>query len=90
MLDLQIYCIYDTERKEYWRTGKGKRVWLTKGAAKNAWNCDHPSREEAPQTFKVIVGYGGRLTSLVFNDQDRYQCHEVDVTDVTDCEIKVV
>lgn len=86
MLDFRIYCVYDKERKEYWQTGKGKRSWSTKAAAKNAWNNDRPSEEEFPEGYRPGSS-SDWVRAKVFNDQKRYVVHELTPKEV---DIKVV
>lgn len=38
---MYVYRIYDQEERAYWTTPKGRTVWTTPAAAKNAWNAQN-------------------------------------------------
>lgn len=38
---MKVYRVYDTLKSEYWKTVKGRTVFMTKGEAEHSWNMFH-------------------------------------------------
>ena len=71
-----VYKIYDKQKQEYWSTDNGKDLWLTKGAAKNAWKFHVPSRTEFPEGYKESTIIRGKYNPVFFKDQERYVLYQ--------------
>lgn len=82
---MKIYVIYDTRKNEFFSTGK-KKVWSTKGAAKNAliYHVVPYARDELHKAFfkKELAKEwlkkrdSNKYEHLAFKDQTRYVCVE--------------
>jgi len=89
MKEIKCYYIFDTLKQEFWKTYKGYSVWHLPSAAKNAWNVDHPTKDEFPEGYKRDgKSYYDRIN---FNDQSRYVVYETNIThDSTTASVKKI
>ena len=69
---MRVAVIYDKVEEEYLTTAKGKSVWGSAGAAKNAALNEHNNNErwDSPNHYHS------------FADQDRYECRVYDLTTI--------
>jgi len=89
---MKIYTIYDNRAKDFWTSIPGKKLWATKGAAKNAVICrttPEKERYRAADFTKdelsaawLLRREADKYARFSFADQQRFECREYDLDSV--------
>lgn len=75
------FSIVHKETKKVWKTPKQKHVWGSAGAAKNAWNYAHGSKEsllkDGVPVVETVNKFGRKEINYLFSEQDVYEIVEL-------------